>query len=72
MAGECVEVTFTLVKVPVMFRSWKVPAGVPTSPVLVVMFTLLRFTFRMQDSGTPTISLVEVAPVAVKSDTVML
>jgi hypothetical protein len=54
-----------------------IPAGrgvvvVAIPDVLAEMLTLLRFTFRMQDSGTPTMRLVLVAPVATRFDTVML
>ncbi len=54
----------TPVNAPVMFRSRR-PALRP------VMLTLLRLTFRMQDSGRPTMTLSAVAPVAVRPEMVM-
>ena len=68
IGGECVEVMFTLLKVPVMFRSMNVPFAPAGAASLDAMLTLLRFTFRMQDSGTPAMMLDCVAPVAVRSE----
>ena len=68
IGGECVEVRFTLEKVPVMFRSWNVPFAPAGPAALDSMLTLLRFTFRMHDSGTPAMTLDCVAPVAIRSE----
>ena len=69
---DCVDVIFTLLKVPVMFRSRNVPSAPVGADSLEEMLTLLSFTFRMQDSGTPAMMLCWVAPVAVSPEIVML